>query len=272
MTELRIAPARKHSLRSSQFDRTLLALRELVLEGAFSQGQRIPEIPLAVRLGVSRTPLRLALEQLAHEGIVEAAASGGFLARGFSIQDINDAIGLRGTLEGHAARLAAEKLPSADELAGMRDSVAQMSQLLRSSGPSVDLLVEYVAFNASFHAQLIDLARSPMLRRSFEHVISLPFASPSAFVEVQARIEESREILVIAQEHHRCILDAIAAKDTGRAESLAREHARLARRNLEIALADRSLLRLIPGGSLIQLPSERTPSRRSTPRKSNDAF
>ena len=253
-------PKQKRCSRSSQLDRALLALRELILGGTFAERQRVPEIPLALQLGVSRTPLRLALEQLAHEGIVEASNSGGFLARHFSIRDINDAIGLRGVLEGHAARLAAERLHSAEELAPMNRYTAQMSELVGSGQIPHDFLVDYVEFNAAFHSELIELSKSPMLRRSFEHVISLPFASPSAFVQVQAHLDESRKILIVAQEQHRAIVEAIAERDAGRAENLAREHARLARRNLEIALRDRSLLHLVPGGCLIELTSD--PKRR----------
>ena len=49
----------------SQIERTVLRIRELILTGEFGPGQRISEHPLTVRLGVSRTPIRLALERLA---------------------------------------------------------------------------------------------------------------------------------------------------------------------------------------------------------------
>ena len=55
----------------SQIVRAVLRLRELILKGEFGPGQRVSEAPLSGRLGVSRTPLRLALERLAHEGLLE---------------------------------------------------------------------------------------------------------------------------------------------------------------------------------------------------------
>src|SRR5918992_3781923 len=96
---------------SSQMARALLRLRELVLEGEFAPGERLSELPLVERLGVSRTPLRLALARLEHEGLIEALPGGGYAVRQFTRDDINEAVDLRGVLEGTAARFAAEQRP-----------------------------------------------------------------------------------------------------------------------------------------------------------------
>jgi GntR family transcriptional regulator of vanillate catabolism len=77
-----------------------------------------------------------------------------------------------------------------------------------------------------------------------EQVRRLPFASPSAFLTEQQLKQESHEILVIAVDQHRGMIEAIAGQEGGRAESLAHEHARIARRNLAIALRDKGLLDL----------------------------
>src|SRR6266849_5372237 len=73
---------------ASQVARATLGLRELLLRGALRPGQRISEIPLSAKLGVSRTPLRLAFEQLEHEGLITALPHSGFAANEFSITDI----------------------------------------------------------------------------------------------------------------------------------------------------------------------------------------
>ena len=100
----------------SQTGRTLLNLRGMLLRGDFQPGERISELPLVARLGVSRTPIRLALDRLAHEGLLEASPTGGFVVRAFTIEDVWDAIETRGVLEGAAARLAAERLEHDSEL------------------------------------------------------------------------------------------------------------------------------------------------------------
>jgi len=84
-------------------------LRELILQGELPAGARITELILVDMLGVSRTPIRAALKRLEQEGLLQALPSGGHAVRIFSEQDVADAIELRGTLEGLAARLAAER-------------------------------------------------------------------------------------------------------------------------------------------------------------------
>src|SRR5712691_3318703 len=112
----------KESKASSQTARATLALRELLVQGHFQPGERIREIPLAARLDVSRIPLRLALERLAHEGFLEIRPTRGFIVQRFTTGDIFDAIELRGLLEGAAARLAAERLRDVRDLQLLQDA------------------------------------------------------------------------------------------------------------------------------------------------------
>jgi GntR family transcriptional regulator of vanillate catabolism len=85
-------------------------------------------------------------------------------------------------------------------------------------------------------------------------VLALPFASPNAFVLLQARLPESHRILYVAHTQHREILEAIELGEGFRAEALAREHARMARRNLDVALTSDGALENVPGASLIEVP------------------
>lgn len=241
--------------RASQTVRTLLQLRELILNGELSPGERVSELGIVERLGVSRTPVRVALVRLEEEGLVDCLPTGGFVVRAFSEADIADAIQLRGVLEGMAAQRAAERRLSRDELRGLRDVVGSLDALVRQRDLTIDDFSDYIRLNDQFHGLLLRLADSPVLKRSMERVLSLPFASPGAFVRVQAELPESREILVIAQEHHRAILDAIENGEGSRADHLAREHSRLARRNLDISVKNQRQLDRVPGASLIRLRS-----------------
>ncbi len=87
----------------------MLSLRELVLSGEFKPGDRMVELTLVGRIGVSRTPLRLALTALEYEGLLRRLPGSGYVVREFTPGDVSDAIELRGVLEGTAARLAAER-------------------------------------------------------------------------------------------------------------------------------------------------------------------
>jgi len=235
---------------ASQTGRAFFLVREMLLRGEVARGERISELPLVARLGMSRTPIRLALERLAHIGLLEATATGGFCVREFSLAEVRDAIEVRGVLEGTAARLAAERLTDSAELDRARGHCRQMEALDRLT---VDSFAQYMDANEAFHSAVLDLAKSEMLRRALELTTSLPFASPSAMVFPTSILPRSDETLAIAQEHHRVILEAIAKRQGTRAEALAREHALLSRRVLDLAFADREALSSVPGGSLINV-------------------
>jgi GntR family transcriptional regulator of vanillate catabolism len=236
----------------SQTLRAVLQIRELLLQGEFEPGHRIREVPLSERLQVSRTPLRLALDRLAHEGLLEARPKGGFVAREFTVGDVFDAIDLRGVLEGTAARLAAERLNSREEASSLFECIRKIKRLLRQPMPGVDLISEYMRINSSYHARLLDLSKNLMLRRSLERVLALPFASPNAFVFAETESEDRREALLIANSHHLAIADAIINREGTRAETVAREHSRLVRRSIKLALREQRVTQ-VPGGLLIKL-------------------
>lgn len=243
---------------TSQTVKALLELRELILGGELKPGDRISELSIVERLGVSRTPVRTALVRLAEEGFIEEIPSGGFAVKGFSERDVFDAIDLRGLLEGMAARLAAERGLAAGDLAPIRDVLAATDALIAGAGDDGDegdneeFFSGYVALNGRFHEMLWALSDSPVVIRQIERVSALPFASHNGFVMAQSAGGEARAILAVAQDQHRCVVDAIEAREGARAEALMREHARLASRNLRMVLRNRARMDLVKGGSLIR--------------------
>jgi GntR family transcriptional regulator, vanillate catabolism transcriptional regulator len=240
----------------TQITRALLRLRELILSGEFEAGERMSELPLVQRLGVSRTPLRLALAELEHEGLLRGLTGGGYVVREFTMDDIRDAIGLRGVLEGTAARFAVERRGARRELKSLRTINDSIEELVHRA--DYESFERYVDLNQRCHARLLRMARSPILERTLAGIVSLPFAGPSAaFVLTEAELPESREILVIAHSHHLGLIESIEQRQGARAESLAREHARLAFTNLEIALRHREMLDRLPGAGLIALPQDK---------------
>jgi GntR family transcriptional regulator of vanillate catabolism len=241
----------KRGSTSPQILRAILRLREMILTGALPAGQRVAELRVVDAVGVSRTPLRLAMEKLEHEGLLARRPSGGFVVREFTLQDVQQAIELRGALEGVACRFAAEAREGRD-LAALTDTVAELDAVLRVQDSTVETFSRYVELNERFHRTIVDLARNPLLKRLIEQVRGLPFGSPSAFVQRQATSSESFRILLVAQEHHRTIAHAIEQGDGTRAEALAREHARLALRNLDAAVRDVEAFRKMPGGMLVK--------------------
>ncbi len=231
--------------------RTVIELRKKILAGDLPGGTRLFEVPLAEELEISRTPLRDAMSRLAEEGLLERAKSGGFVVRQFTFSDVIDAIELRGVMEGTAARLAAERGVKPEAMARIQGVVKDLDECFGNSPGEVDFEA-YSELNAKFHSELAGLAGSKIMTHEVERAARLPFASPSAFTPDREDIEAFRRSLNVAQAQHRAIVEAIAAREGTRAEALAREHARIARRNMEyVLLEDRSLMDRVPGHALV---------------------
>ena len=196
--------------------------------GEFEPGTRMSELPLVERLGVSRTPLRLALATLEHEGLLELLPGGGYATRQFSQADVTDAIELRGVLEGTAARWAAERGVPRRELTRMGALVDRMDvEVHRADYGS---FVNYVELNESFHTRACRGGAQPHARAGGGR-----HRGPAVRLRERVRPHRGRAARVARILRGR----AGPAPGTARgdpesrgrpAESIAREHARLARR------------------------------------------
>ena len=236
--------------KTSQFERALLTLRRLVLDGAFEPNSRLPEVAISERLGISRTPLREAMTRLVEEGLLERLETGGCRVASFTMADIIDAIEIRGVLEGTAARFAAERGVDSLLADACREVLAGLDEAVFGSD---DVVFEsYVRLNARFHEILHSLSGSRVICREAGRAARLPLASPSAFLQGQDTVPDFRASLRIAQSQHRAIFDAIMKSEGARAEALCREHARLARQNLDhVVHAKPALADRVPGLALV---------------------
>jgi GntR family transcriptional regulator, vanillate catabolism transcriptional regulator len=239
--------------RLTQSEKALIGLRSLLMSGGFAANERLPEIALSKRLGISRTPLRHAMDQLVNEGLLERIDSGGCRVASFSIEDIVDAIEIRGVIEGTAARLAAERGVDASLMAEADDILAALDVAL-AHRPELDFDA-YIHHNARFHDLIARLPGSPVIRREVDRASLLPLASPSAFLQEQEFIPDFRASLARAQHQHHEIIVAIRSREGTRAEALTREHARLARINFEYVLdKGSSIVPRVPGLALVASP------------------
>lgn len=232
----------------SQAVKVQLKLREMIFAGELVAGARITELAMVERLGVSRTPIRAALMRLEQEGLLQHYPSGGYAVRTFSETDVADAIELRGMVEGLAVRLAAERSAPTEVMHRAHACLDQIDAVLCNTRLNDEAFSSYVDLNRQFHGLLGALSRSSVMQRELERVGSMPFASPSGFVVVQADSPKARDMLIVAQDQHRQVLDAIERREGARAEAIMREHSRLAQRNLREAVRGVSNL---PGVGLI---------------------
>jgi len=216
----------------SQTLKAVVGLRDMILNGELKPGTRVSELLLVERLQVSRTPAAKALLQLRQDGLLESLPSGGFVVASFSSLDIVDGIELRGTLEGLAARIAAERGAPPTILAQMQDCVDRLDSFLGASQHDSSASDEFARWNDEFHTLLVRSCRSTIIERSLQRLMSLPFLAPNATVSrplVSSRISVSEpHHFLMANEQHRSIIEAIQSREGTRAAALTLEHARSA--------------------------------------------
>lgn len=218
----------------TQTERGLRELRSRIVAGQWPATTKLREVPLAEAFGLSRTPLRAALQRLEQEGLLERSGAG-YKIRAFSIADALTAIELRGVIEGTAARMAAERHTTPNELESVKRIVTSIDQVIEK-----EAIDGYAKLNDQFHDQLAKLAGNPLIESEVERASRLPFAAPSAFSSSEEDQERFKTSLIIGQQHHRALVQAIERGEGARADALAREHAQLAKTNIEVAFRDRN--------------------------------
>ena len=201
-----------------------LRLREMILRGELPPGERLAEVALAERLGVSRTPIRQALPALAREGLLSAAGRRGYVVRSFSPQDVLDAIETRGLLEGLAARRIAEKGATPELIRSLKDCLSQGDALLAKRRFESADEQRYSEMNGRFHALIVEGAGSRILADALARNDHVPFASASA-VAFSQDTAQLLPVLNYAHRQHHAIVQALENRESARAEALMREHA-----------------------------------------------
>jgi len=197
-------------------------LRRLVITGEFAPGTRMVEDRLAARLGVSRNPVREALQALAGEGFVEILPRRGAVVAQLTPEQAEDLFDVRTALEPLAARLAARRRDD--------DGVERLREILRrarraTDAQELDLLASY---NTDFHSLVVELSGNdylgllvaPMARRvQWAFRTSAATRAPHSWTE------------------HGELLGAIVAGDEEYAEAVARAHVAAARASYRKAVA-----------------------------------
>jgi len=236
----------------SQQSRVLVRLRDMILKGEFVPGERLAEIPLAEKLDASRTPVRLALASLEHEGLIEPSPGGGYQMRRFTSQEIADAIRVRGVVEGFAARLLAEDGASRQLLRELRECLDEGDKAVNKPSMEIDDYAAYVEMNDRFHRLILEGCGNSALRRMMDFLVGQPFASPSAMLPMQSSMEEGHQWMKHAHRTHHAIVQAIERGQGSRAQALGEEHVEIARMNLDYALERPELAaELMPGIRLV---------------------
>ncbi|MER5198955.1 GntR family transcriptional regulator [Streptomyces sp. NPDC002755] len=197
-------------------DRVYEALLELITTRALQPGQHLVESELATHLGVSRQPVREALQRLNTEGWVDLRPAQGAFVHEPTEDEADQLLTVRTLLEAEAARLAAAHADKAG-IEALDEILAQ--GMLAVAGDDVDTAV---ALNARFHAKVIELAGNAVL------------AELAAQVDRRVRwyyTPIARQRGNQSWIEHRDLIAAIAAHDEQLATRLMREHTEHTRRS-----------------------------------------
>ncbi len=197
------------------------AVRRMILSGEAAPGTRLGETELAETLGLSRTPVREAIQRLGADGLVEVLPHRGARVVLWSARDLEEIFELRTLLEPYAVARAARIGLEAPVLAELRDLCSAME------GAAAEGEVALLArLNSHFHEALIDASGNSRLPGMLTSVMHAPLIL-GTFHRYDA------ETMARSMGHHREVVDAITARDPEWAASVMRSHLRAAAANLK---------------------------------------
>lgn len=219
---------------AEQSQQVVGALRKLIIDRVYRPGERVAELDACERLGVSRTPVRIALRVLEQEGLLVSAGGRGYLVREISLADIRDGIEVRGVLEGLAARRVAEAGMSRNLRSTLLGCLAEGDAIFAESFLSENDITAYHDMNMRFHRAILDESDSRVIADAVARNEHLPLASSSSIAIDPGESAADFRRLQLAHLQHHIIYDALEAGEGARAEAMMREHAHAALRYIEM--------------------------------------
>ncbi|RIH89218.1 HTH-type transcriptional repressor RspR [Calidithermus terrae] len=186
-----------------------LHLREAILGGTLLPGTRISEPGLAESLGISRTPVREALQRLSQEGLVELSPNKGARVRVITPQEVREVYEVRALLEAEGARLAAQRASEA-ELEALAQRLEALDRIPAEQYP------EQMRVDFEFHSLLMEASHNRTLARVYQDLRS-GLALVRAHQQTLSQHPKTRE-------QHRQILQALQAREAERAARAAKAH------------------------------------------------
>ena len=217
---LAIEVLREHSLATL----THQELARRIISGEITAGTKLNEVDVASVFGVSRGPVREAFRALGQAGLVRVEKNRGVFVRQVSLDEANEFYEVRAALEGLIGKLAARRI-AIDEIEQLRGVVRRMQQLHK-----VRRAEDYFALNVEFHDLLARAARNNALLVHYRGVVN------QLDLYRRATISRGLENIPLSTKEHEAIVDAVAARDERRAETLLTEHVLGSRARLNAAL------------------------------------
>lgn len=187
------------------------SLREAILEGKLSPGQRLMEVQLAEQLGVSRTPVREAIRKLELEGLVVMLPRKGAYVANMSLKDIIDVLEIRASLEGLSAYLAAERINEEDI-----KKLEKIADDFKKSANDLDI-ESSLKMDVEFHECIFKAANNKRLHQLINSLWEQVYRFRVSYIS-----DYDSSVNIIKE--HELILDAIRKGDSELAKKYAMDH------------------------------------------------
>lgn len=219
----------------SQKERAYTHIREKMLLGDLRAGARLSEVMLAKEIGISRTPVREAMNQLESEGLIEQIPRFGSFVRKLERRELEELYDLRAVLEGYAAARAAHRMTpeQARELGQLCDHMGDLGRQYRESGEmSADLSQQWVMADVAFHMLILRASGSDRVTKIVSDFRILTHICGHNRVDPGESIGDS---MVRTWREHAGIVEALVGRDAEAADKRIEDHIQLAK---ESALAN----------------------------------
>lgn len=194
-------------------------LRDWILHGRFNPGERIEEVPIALAMGVSRTPVRAALATLAGEGLIDHMPNRGYLVRVFELDVILAAYEVRAVLEGLACRSASQHGLDDTRIQRLLQCLDEGDRILAKGNLLPEDHVPYQKINVDLHNTLMEASANPWVGRFVDQANHIPYASDRIVLW-----DVGHDVILRSHGDHHRIVEAVINRDSVRAEELMREH------------------------------------------------
>ena len=206
-----------------------------LMAGELPAGARLKDGTWAERLGVSRTPVREAFRKLMQDGAIDPLDSVGFRVHAFTPEEITGLYACRAALEALVAEEAAAH--SGGELLSRLSANTTAAETALSQG-DIEALQR---INGEFHAILLNVSQNRHLRRLVEQTERSVHMARQQVLQRAAsdavRRDDYLRGLQAVLNHHRALVDAIAAGDAARASATMRDHLLCTAQDMTLLLA-----------------------------------
>ncbi|MDO5551731.1 MAG: GntR family transcriptional regulator [Lachnospiraceae bacterium] len=191
------------------------AIKSRILTGELEPEQLYSETKLSAEIGVSRTPMREALQCLSQDGYITIIPSKGFMIRQLNAKDMRDSIQIRCAIEGFCTKVIASELGTErcqELIRSLGEMLEQMERAL-----SQEDMESFIHYDHQFHLLLVNYLHNDEFNHIFQRLLYLIQLTSKSALAVEGRTEDTIE-------EHREYYEALCSGDGPRAYELIINH------------------------------------------------